>query len=111
MRDLPARPDLDQLRHQARELLRAAQGGNAEATARVSAVSGRLVLSSAQLALAREYGFETWAQLKHHIEAVRPAGMEQLERLVKELARLGGLERLKDLVPPVVEERLRAKVS
>src|ERR1700726_586990 len=32
-------------------------------------------------------------------------------RLVKELARLGGLERLKDLVPPVVEERLRAKVS
>jgi len=32
-------------------------------------------------------------------------------RLVKELARLGGLERLKDLVPPAVEERLRAKVS
>jgi pantetheine-phosphate adenylyltransferase len=30
-------------------------------------------------------------------------------RLVKELARLGGT--IKDLVPPIVEERLRAKVS
>jgi pantetheine-phosphate adenylyltransferase len=30
-------------------------------------------------------------------------------RLVKELARLGGS--VKDLVPPIVEERLRAKVS
>jgi pantetheine-phosphate adenylyltransferase len=32
-------------------------------------------------------------------------------RLVKELARLGGLDRLKDLVPPMVSERLRAKVT
>ncbi len=31
-------------------------------------------------------------------------------RLVKELARLGGLDRLKDLVPPMVSEKLRAKV-
>ena len=32
-------------------------------------------------------------------------------RLVKELARLGGLDRLKDLVPPMVSEKLRAKVT
>jgi pantetheine-phosphate adenylyltransferase len=32
-------------------------------------------------------------------------------RLVKELARLGGLDRLKDLVPPLVSEKLRAKVT
>jgi len=32
-------------------------------------------------------------------------------RLVKELARLGGLDRLKDLVPPIVSEKLRAKVT
>jgi len=57
MADLPARPDPDQLRHQARELLRAAQRGNPEATARIRAVSDRIILSSAQLALAREYGF------------------------------------------------------
>ncbi|MGB0036833.1 MAG: pantetheine-phosphate adenylyltransferase [Candidatus Acidiferrales bacterium] len=32
-------------------------------------------------------------------------------RLIKELARLGGLDKVKELVPPIVEERLRAKVS
>jgi hypothetical protein len=54
MADLPARPDLDQLRHQARELLRAAQRDNPEATARIRAVSEQIILSSAQLALARD---------------------------------------------------------
>jgi pantetheine-phosphate adenylyltransferase len=32
-------------------------------------------------------------------------------RLVKELAKLGGLDAVKDLVPAVVEERLRSKVG
>ena len=50
MADLPARPDLDQLRHQARELLRAAQRGDPEATARIRAVTSKIILSSAQLA-------------------------------------------------------------
>ena len=68
MPDLPARPDLDQLRHQARDLLRAAQRGDPEATARIRAVAGRIVLSSAQLALAREYGFASWAKLKLEVE-------------------------------------------
>jgi uncharacterized protein len=60
MPDLPARPDLDQLRHQAKDLLHAAQRGDPDATARIGAVSRRLILSSAQLALAREYGFASW---------------------------------------------------
>jgi len=34
MLDLPTRPDLNQLRHQAEDLLHAAQHGNAHATAR-----------------------------------------------------------------------------
>ena len=57
MPDLPARPDLGQLRHQAKDLLRAADRGDPGAVARIRAVSNRLILSSAQLALAREYGF------------------------------------------------------
>jgi pantetheine-phosphate adenylyltransferase len=32
-------------------------------------------------------------------------------RLVKELAKLGGLAAIKDLVPAIVEEKLRAKVG
>jgi hypothetical protein len=68
MADLPARPDLDQLRHQAKDLLRAAQRGDPDAVARINAVSGGLILSSAQLALAREYGFASWARLKLEVE-------------------------------------------
>jgi len=68
MPDLPARPDIDQLRHQAKDLLRAAKAGGAEALRRVHAVSDRLVLASAQLAVAREYGFASWPRLKTEVE-------------------------------------------
>src|ERR1700689_1506805 len=57
MPELPFPPDLDQLRRQARELLRAAAQGESDALARLHAVSDRVVLSAAQLAVAREYGF------------------------------------------------------
>jgi hypothetical protein len=62
--ELPDRPDLDQLRRQARELLRAAISGQPDAVARLRAVSDRVMLSTAQLALAREYGFANWAALR-----------------------------------------------
>ena len=52
MSQLPARPDLDQLRRQARELHHAAQGGDARATRRLQQVSGNVTLSAAQLAVA-----------------------------------------------------------
>ena len=47
---LPVRPDLDQLRHQAKDLLHAAQRGDPDAVARIRAVSDRIMLSAAQLA-------------------------------------------------------------
>jgi uncharacterized protein len=52
MSTLPAHPNLDQLRHQAKDLLRAAQAGDADATARIHRVSDRVTLATAQLALA-----------------------------------------------------------
>jgi hypothetical protein len=57
MSELPGRPNLDRLRRQARELLRAAADGESAALARIRAVSARTSLSAAQLAIAREYGF------------------------------------------------------
>src|SRR5215472_15091515 len=69
MPDLPARPNLDHLRHQARDLLRGARAGDAAATRRVEAVSDRLTLAAAQLAVAREYGFPNWARLKGEVDA------------------------------------------
>lgn len=67
MSGLPGRPDLDQLRRQARELLRAAVDGDPHAAERLGAVSPRVTLSAAQLALAHEYGFQSWAALKAEV--------------------------------------------
>jgi hypothetical protein len=64
VRRLPARPSLEQLHKQAKELLRKYRAGQESMT-----------LADAQFALAREYGFESWAKLKHHVEAMRSAAI------------------------------------
>ncbi len=69
MATLPARPNLDRLRGEAKDLLCAAHAGDTSAAARMRAVSGRLTLTTAQLAVAREYGFASWARLKSAVEA------------------------------------------
>jgi hypothetical protein len=66
---LPAHPHLGQLRHQAKELLNAARAGDPGAVARLRAVSSGPTLASAQLAVAREYGFASWAGLKAAVQA------------------------------------------
>ena len=71
MPELPERPDLDQLRRQARELLRAAASGEPSAIATLRAVSERVTLSAAQLAVAREYGYRSWPALKAEAERRR----------------------------------------
>ncbi len=69
MAELPARPSLDHLRHEARDLLRAAQAGDPSAVGRIQAVSAVPTLAGAQLAVAREYGFASWARLKTAVQA------------------------------------------
>ncbi len=69
MATLPAHPNLDHLRRQARDLLRAASAGDADAARRLEGASDRLDLSTAQLVLAREYGFASWPRLKAEVEA------------------------------------------
>jgi ankyrin repeat protein len=69
MADLPARPSLDHLRREARDLLRAAQSGDTAAADRIRAVAATPALASAQLAVAREYGFASWARLKTAVQA------------------------------------------
>jgi hypothetical protein len=86
MPDLPARPDLNQLRHQAKDLLRAAQRGDSAAVARIRAVCDRIILSSAQLALAREYGFASWARAKLEVERRDILNGRDLSRLTRLLA-------------------------
>lgn len=86
MPDLPARPDLDQLRHQAKDLLHAAQRGDPGAVTRIRAVSDQIVLSAAQLALAREYGFASWTRLKLEVERRDILNSRDLSRLTRLLA-------------------------
>jgi ankyrin repeat protein len=86
MPDLPARPDLEQLRHQAKDLLRAAKDGDAHALARIAAVSERVTLASAQLAVARDYGFAGWPAMKREVERREILDNRDLARLSTLLA-------------------------
>jgi hypothetical protein len=73
MSQLPEHPDLAQLRRQARELHRAAASGDTGSLQRLRAVSERVTLSVAQLVIARDYGFASWARLKTEVEQRRKA--------------------------------------
>lgn len=71
-RILPPSPDLDQLRRDAKSLLKALQSGDLTARARLHAVASGLPvrLSTAQLVVAREHGVESWPQLKELVDRV-----------------------------------------
>src|SRR5262245_59322175 len=74
-RTLPARPDLAQLKRQAKDLLHAFAAGDAAATAEIAghyrgAEAKTFALSDAQLVLARAYGFQSWPKLKAFVDGV-----------------------------------------
>jgi Ankyrin repeat len=77
---LPARPNLEQLKKQAKSLLRAAQDRDAGALRRLAAlpafsdkspdqIASGAALHDAQSVIAREHGFESWASLREEVEA------------------------------------------
>ena len=78
-RALPPNPSLEQLRRQAKDLLKASRDLNLQALLRIEQYlpnrSGVAILADAQLVIAREYGFASWPQLKRHVEllAAQPA--------------------------------------
>lgn len=91
VRPLPSIPDLDHLKYQAKDLLRDHALHDLGAAQRIREFHPRfagatdtevfeahLRLSDAQLAIARESGFPSWARLKRHIE--RPTLSDQLNR-------------------------------
>ena len=73
---LPSAPSLEQLRKQAKDLLRAHRAGNPQALARVAAhePGEPLKLTGAQHVVAREHGFPSWARLKAYVERVAAHG-------------------------------------
>jgi hypothetical protein len=68
-RHVPVRPDLDQLKHQAKDLLRAIRAGDPDALADLQTYHPERIdpagaqLADAQLTLARSYGVRSWPRL------------------------------------------------
>ncbi|MEX0886243.1 MAG: ankyrin repeat domain-containing protein [Phycisphaeraceae bacterium] len=74
-RSLRDRPDFDQLKRQAKELLDAFRAGGADAVAEVAqherhADAATFALHDAQRVLARAYGFDSWPKLKAYVDGV-----------------------------------------
>jgi hypothetical protein len=75
---LPERPSLEQLKKQARLLQRSVRSGHPKAVALVAehqsggAATDTFSLDSAQLVLARSYGFASWPKLRQHLATLPP---------------------------------------
>src|SRR5258706_10182027 len=79
-RRLPSRPSIEHLKHQARDLLNDSRSGGLQTCQRIREFHPRFkgmadgairaaafTLSDARLAIAREYGFSSWARLNAHV--------------------------------------------
>jgi HEAT repeats len=74
MFQLPSNPNLEHLKQQAKDLLKAYQSNEPSASSRVQSQFhnvSRFLLADAQLVIAREYGFSSWTKIKLYIEALQ----------------------------------------
>lgn len=143
-RALPVSPSLEQQKKLARELLDQLHAGDEDAMRRLREqhpqaeqrarlAPARLALHDAQLIIAREYGFASWARLKQHIESLsaptdpfetlaRAVKADDLDTARRTLRRHGSLRaRLNDPIPggsfgatilgPAVEHQNREMIA
>jgi HEAT repeat protein len=103
-------PSLEQLKNQARELLKAVHGGDPHALQRAdahvpSATRRRFLLADALLVIAREYGFPSWPRLKAYIVAPD----QRVEQAAVAAANSSGSEvpAVRDLVGQMSEVAMR----
>lgn len=76
-REWPHRPDFDQFKRQAKELLKAWRAGEPNAVAEVQRYDqapdlAAFALHDAQRVLARSYGFPSWQKLKSYVQTIHP---------------------------------------
>ena len=84
---LPVRPSLEQLRKQAKDLLKDCLDGDATAVERLRRHKPQATepsLADAQFALAREYGFESWPRLVHHVEAANSPELNHFDVIARD---------------------------
>ena len=120
-KQLPPRPNLEQLKTQAKSILKGHRAAVPETLARIhehhprlrnsshaAIASARFTLADAQLVIAREYGFETWSRLKGYVLSVQPSpSLEATVRSLQDAAGRGdlaGINSLLDVHPALVNE-------
>src|SRR5580693_1949818 len=121
-RQLPSNPSLEQLKKQAKTLLKRQQAADSEVLTRIRenhprwrnlseehVASSPFALADAQLVIASEYGFASWSALQSHVKTLEAASStaEALASL-RDAARRGDLARLNALLdahPELIDER------
>jgi ankyrin repeat protein len=120
-RQLPARPNLEQLKNQAKSLLRAAQAREADALHRFAllpafgsreTVPTSIALHDAQSVIAREHGFASWHALREEVEARTLSFDAAADQFIRDAT--GGAarraERLLTLFPAIATVTLQAEL-
>lgn len=88
MSGLPNRPSLEQLRKQAKDLLRQLRNGDLSASERLHKHKPNVddpILADAQFVLAREHGYESWPRLVHHIQSMQTPDVEPHRRIAEDM--------------------------
>ncbi len=120
MPSLPDRPNLEQLKNQAKSLLRSAQARDPEALGRFGALpafrdraasapsESGLALHDAQSVIAREHGFPSWQALREEVEARTLTFAAAVEEFVRSATggASGRAERLLALHPRIATASL-----
>ena len=121
-RQLPPRANLEQLKKQAKSLLKRKEASEPESLSRIRESLPRLSklsdqqltaspfsLADAQFVIAHEYGFASWAKLQSHVKMLEEAGTTAgIVALLRDAAGKGDLLRLNKLLdahPELIDER------
>ena len=101
-KELPAVPNLEHLKKQAKGLLREYQAGKADAAERLrpqiaAEAPNAVKLADAQCAIAREYGFASWRRLKEHVDAITLEKGDPMEEFKQAICK-GDAQRVTALV-------------
>jgi ankyrin repeat protein len=121
-RQLPPSPSLEQLKKQAKSLLKRQQAADSEALTRIrenhsrytnlseeQAAASPFALADAQLVIAREHGFASWSKLQAHVKTLEAASSIAAAVLsLRDAAGKGDLARLNALLdahPELIDER------
>lgn len=119
---LPPRASLEQLKKQAKSLLKRRQSADPETLARIRKSHPRwnklsdeqlsaspFTLADAQFVIANEYGFASWSKLQSHVKMLEAAGTTaEAVASLRDAAGKGDLARLNDLLdahPDLIDER------